>query len=88
MEIILGGYRKCNLYVGGDRRDKSLQDIIEGTEHKEFFLKKLEDGTLEISQVTHVLPITHKTKKEAPDKKRKSGVTRKDKGIVTTPGTE
>lgn len=68
MQIILKGHRRCNLYVGGDRRDKSLQDIIEGTEHKEFFLKKSEDGTLEIWQATQFVPVIPETKKDPPIK--------------------
>lgn len=43
MKIALRGHQICNLFVGGDRRDKSLQSVIQGSPSKCFLLKKVGD---------------------------------------------
>ena len=55
MNIELKGLQKCNLFVGGDSRDKSLQSVIEGTPHKMFLVRKSDDGWLEVWQADEIV---------------------------------
>lgn len=73
MEIILSGHQRCNLYVGGDRRDKSIQSVFEGTEHKNFYLVKLDNGDFEVWQADEIPILPHSTKEKPRIVKRSKG---------------
>ena len=76
MYIKLKGLQRCNLFVGGDRRDKSLQSALE-TPHDLFLIKKTADGWFEVRQVEEVdepivvaptpLPVSGAGKKKKKD---------------------
>lgn len=63
MKIAFKGHGVCNLYVGGDRRDHSVQKFIESSPCECFFIMK-KGADLEIWGAEEVQETVSKSKKD------------------------
>lgn len=76
MQIQLKGHQKCNLFVGGDRRDKSIKNYIESSTSDMFLIKKSGDfleiwGAEELVEEVPVISVIDDPVIRKPSKKKK-----------------